>query len=392
MQEPWSNKHKRVTKASQGGVKFSLSNSFAQPTSQRELRGFTSDRGDHELLEMYDTHTLEYTANGGSLDLQNEIAKLYSSSISAENILVFPGAQIALQTAAVALAREHHSIVFTPGYQSTVMGPEHAGGKVTMIPLSAADEWRVPLDKVRRAIIPGETKYIVINEPYNPAGTLMKPEDQLQLVRIAEKYDVRIMSDEVYRLLEHDESDRLPAMADLYMKGISCVTMSKPWGACGVSIGWLAFQDLSIKQALTDVQYFGCACPSRSSEIQAMMTLRASDVILERNMKIIRHNLKLLDAFMVKFSDLFEWVRPKAGAVAFLKFNGPMTSEELGEELASVGIGIKPAYCFSKVVTDEIDYFRVGYGEVKMAAALECLESHVEKRAESWRAARGSRL
>lgn len=394
MMEPWSKKHKLVTKASQGGVKFSLSNSFAQPTSQRELRALTLERNDHGLLEDFDNHALDYTPNGGSLDLRCEIAKLYSSSsISADNILVFPGAQIALQTAAVALARDHHSIVFTPGYQSTVMGPSLAGGKVTMIPLSAIDGWRVPLDKVRRAIIPGETKYLVINEPYNPAGTLMTREDQRKLVEIAAAHDIRIMSDEVYRLLEHNGTkDRLPAMADLYVKGISCVTLSKPWGGCGVSIGWLAFQDLTIKQKLIDVQYFGCACPGRSSELQAIMTLRASDVILERNLKIIRHNLNLLDLFMDKYNDLFEWIRPKAGAVAFLKFKGPMTSEELGAELASVGISIKPAYCFSDVVTEEIDYFRVGYGEKKMAAALASLESHVERRAESWRAGTGSRL
>ena len=34
------------------------------------------------------------------------------------------------------------------------------------------------------------------------------------------------------------------------MRGISAVTMSKPWGGCGITIGWLAFQDLSIKQKL----------------------------------------------------------------------------------------------------------------------------------------------
>jgi hypothetical protein len=43
-------------------------------------------------------------------------------------------------------------------------------------------------------------------------------------------------------------------------------------------------------------------------------------------------------------SGLFEWVRPKAGAVAFIKFKGPLTSEQLGEALAAEGVSIKPAY------------------------------------------------
>jgi aspartate/methionine/tyrosine aminotransferase len=176
-------------------------------------------------------------------------------------------------------------------------------------------------------------------------------------------------------------------MADAYARGLSCVTLSKPWGACGVSIGWLAFQDLSIKQALVDAQYFGTACPSRASELQAIMVLRASDAILAKNMAIIRRNLGLLEAFMARYGDLFEWVRPKAGAIAFLRFRGPLSSSALGDALAAEGIGIKPAYCFTDVTTPEKDFFRVGYGEERMPAALEALASFVEAHKHEWRGA-----
>merc|ERR1740130_727296 len=128
---------------------------------------------------------------------------------------------------------------------------------------------------------------------------------------------------------------------------MSCVTLSKPWGACGVTIGWIALQDMELREKLVDVQYFGTACPSRASEIQAIMVLRSSDTILERNMRIILRNKSLLERFIADYSDLFEWVRPNAGAIAFVRFKGPLTSMELGDELAAVGISIKPAYCFA---------------------------------------------
>ena len=54
-------------------------------------------------------------------------------------------------------------------------------------------------------------------------------------------------------------------------------------------------------------------------------------------------------------------------------------------ELAAEGISIKPAYCFSDAVTDDIDYFRVGFGEEKMPAALEAFAAFVEKRKDAWR-------
>jgi len=384
--EPWSKKHKAMCRANQGGVSHSLSNSFAQPLSHAELINLTLARGDRELVDAFECHSLVYTPNGGSRDLREEIAKLYGPAIGADNILVFAGGQVALQTAAFALAKNCHSITFTPGYQSTVESPAHAGGKITQIRLRAENGWQIDPAEVRAAIR-NDTRYMVVNQPYNPAGTLMGPELQAELIALADAHDIRILSDEVYRLLEHDPRDRIPAMADAYPRGgISVVTMSKPWGGCGISIGWAACQDLSIKQRLVDVQYFGTACPSRASELQAIMVLRASNTILEKNLGIIRHNFCLLEKFMERYSDLFEWVPPNAGAIAFIKFKGPLTSEEFGNNLAEAGISVKPAYCFSDEVTEDIDFFRVGYGEEIMPSALNALVAFVERHQTAWRA------
>ena len=226
---------------------------------------------------------------------------------------------------------------------------------------------------------------MILNEPYNPAGTLMSPEVLSELKELAEMHNIVILCDEVYRLLEHEVETRLPAICDYYAKGISCVTLSKPWGGCGITIGWLACQDLDMKQKLVDVQYFGCACPSRASEIQAIMVLRASDAILEKNMRIIRHNKRMLEAFMERYSDLFEWVYPTAGAICCIKFNGPLSSAELGAKLVERGISFKPSYCFTDSVTPDIDYFRVGFGEEIMPRALEAFTSFVEEHEGAWR-------
>ena len=391
LSEPWSKKHKRVTRASAGGMPHNLSNSYAQPLTHMELVEYARERGDTSLINAFKDHRLVYTPNGGSLDLREEISRLYGPSITADNVIVFAGAQVALLTVAHALTNGHtHSIVFDPAYQSTQEAPLHAGSQVTRIALKAENGWQIDPKDVRNAVREN-TRYMVINEPWNPGGTLMSCETQAELVAIAEQHGIYICSDEVYRLLEHDPKDRLPAMADAYSRGISCVTLSKPWGACGVTIGWLAFQDASIKQRLIDVQYFGTACCSRASELQAIMVLRASDRILAKNMEIIRRNLRLLEGFMQRYSEWFEWVPPKAGAIAFIRFKGPWDSNELGQRLAEAGIGIKPAYCFTDVVTSANDFFRVGYGEDRMPKALEALTTFVEMHRDEWRATR-SRL
>ena len=378
--EPWSKRHKKVT----GGTPFSLSNSFAQPLESKELIELALARSDQELVELYHNHSLAYTPNGGSADLREEIAKFYGPNISAENIVVFTGGQVALQTAANALLdQDCHAIVFAPGYQSVQVAPAHAGSQVTTILLKPEENWQIDLSAVQAAI-QSNTKYIVINEPYNPTGSLMSHELQSQLIEVAEQNNILILSDEAYRFLEHDVNDRISAMADCYDKGLSVCTISKPWGGCGITIGWLALQDLELKKKLIDTQYFGTACPSRASEIQAIMTLRASDIILKKNLGIILHNLALLDAFFEAYTDLFEWVRPKAGAIGFVKFKGPFSAEELGEQLAKAGISIKPAYVFSKDSKDYDQYFRIGFGESIMPEALNALIGFVENHKTEW--------
>ena len=52
---------------------------------------------------------------------------------------------------------------------------------------------------------------------------------------------------------------------------------------------------------------------------------------------------------------------------------------------SQAGIGIKPAYCFTDVVTPATDYFRVGYGEASFPRSLEALAAFVHKHRQAWR-------
>jgi len=359
----------------------------------------TKARGDFSLLEEYNSHDLRYTPNGGSDDLKEAIAELYGPDISKDNVLVFPGGQVAIQVAAQAFCQKArlgkvHSIVFLPGYQSTVESPQWMGGDITKLWRTAANNWQIDLQQLKAAIR-CNTSYLIVNEPHNPSGIVMNQQLQTELIALCQEHNIAILSDEVYRLLEHSPETQIPAMADAYPQaGISCVSMSKPWGACGITIGWLVCANLDIIERLWDCQYFGTACTGRACEIQALMVLRASDKILEDRRTIIRNNKALLQSFIeVEYSEFFEWVRPNAGAIAFVKFKGPLNSLELGRLLAKRGISIKPSYCFvgnngeTKNPNQQNldDWFRIGFGERIMPQALEALKKVVEECKDEWR-------
>ena len=83
-------------------------------------------------------------------------------------------------------------------------------------------------------------------------------------------------------------------------------------------------------------------------------------------------------SFFKTYAEFFEWSRPKAGSVGFVKFKGPFSSEELGSQLAKAGISIKPAYVFADNTESFDQYFRIGFGESKMPQTLNALTKFVE--------------
>ena len=238
--EPWSKRHKAVTKNDREGLQYNLSNSFAQPTSQAELERFATERGDDELIAAYRDHPLGYTPNGGSQDCRMAVAGAIFDDCGADDILITAGGQVALQTVAFALLdKDSHAVVFTPSYQSCQECPLHAGAAVTKVRLTRENNWDIDIAALEDACR-FETKLILLNQPWNPAGTLMsreKLEDIIDVARRCGASGAWILADEIYRFLEHDSTNRLPTIADLYEKGVSIGALSKPFGAGGVEVG-----------------------------------------------------------------------------------------------------------------------------------------------------------
>ncbi len=357
--------------------------SSAEPLRHKELMAIAGRRGDLDLIEAFHDHSLGYAESGGSLDLRREIARLYGANISADNIVVFPGAQTGMTLTAQALLHAgDHTIVVTPSYQSIEEGARLAGSEVTRVALSPDDGWQPDLAAVAAAI-KANTRYLAFNDPHNPSGALMSLATRQALAALADAHDLLIFADEVYRLLELDPAERTPSMAEMSTKAMALGTLSKPWGAGGTGIGWVACQDPAICDKLRQAQHIYAVCFSRAGEIQAMMAIRSRDEIIARNMAIIRHNLDLLDRYFAANADLFEWVRPRAGGTGFVKFKGPLTGNELAARLLERGILVFPPSIFD---CEEAlgQYFRIGFSRTTMPAALDAFERFVDEQRVAW--------
>src|SRR5262245_55508424 len=276
---------------------------------------------DEESRTLWDGLSLGYTESTGLPILRREIATLYTG-VTPDDVLTFAGAEEGILVALSSLLGEgDHAIVTWPCYQSLEDIARGAGADVSRWELRESNRWKPDLDELRALIRPN-TRLIVVNFPNNPTGVLPDGQTWTEIIAIARQCGAWLFSDEVYRGLEYDPSDRLPTAVDLYERGLSLGVMSKAYALAGLRIGWIACRDAAMRKRMATRKDWTTICSSAPSEVLALMGLRARDRIVARNLDLVRGNLVLLDRFFARYGDRIHWVKPRAGCIAFPRLEG----------------------------------------------------------------------
>jgi aspartate/methionine/tyrosine aminotransferase len=322
----------------------------------------------------FKNHWLGYTESLGAPSLRREIAKIYET-IEAEHILVHAGAQEAITLYMQAVLQPgDHVIVHWPGYQSLYEIPKSLGADVTFWEAREENGWALDFDELKRIIRP-DTRLIVINTPHNPTGWLMSRAEQTALSLLCRERSILLFSDEVYRELEHDPQDRLPAACDLDPNFTSLGVMSKTYGLAGLRIGWIATRNADIYHKMAALKDYTTICNSAPSEFLAELALRHRQQLAARNLGIIQHNLSLLDNFFTRRADLFSWIRPKAGPIAFPKLLRGEIDEFCDKLVHESGVLLLPGSMYGY----HGGHFRLGFARQNMPAALEKLDQFLNQ-------------
>jgi aspartate/methionine/tyrosine aminotransferase len=315
---------------------------------------------------------LGYTESLGHPDLREAIATLYTG-IDPDQVLVHAGAEEAIfNLMNVVLDTGDHVVVHTPFYQSLGEVARSLGARVDHWQGQPGDGWRLELDRLASMLTPG-TRLVVVNVPHNPTGFLPDPSFWRALSDLSAQHGFLIFSDEVYRGLEYDAGDRLPSMAEVNPRAAALGVMSKTYGLAGLRIGWVVTQDRRLYRRLAAFKDYTTICSSGPSEFLAELALRHRDSIVRRNLGIIRGNLDRLDAFFERHRDRFQWIRPRAGSIAFpglLRGSVEAFCRELREE---AGVLLLPG----SVYGPGYDAVRIGFGRADLPRALQRLEAHL---------------
>ena len=315
---------------------------------------------------------LGYTESQGSPPLRAEICKLYET-IPPEDVLVHTGAQEAIFLFMFAAFQANdHVIVHSPGYQSLAEVARAAGCDVSLWHAREENHWALDLDELRR-LMQVNTKAIILNTPHNPTGYLMSRQDYDALHRFARENHLLLFSDEVYRESEYERQARLPAACDMGEHAISLGVTSKTYGLAGLRIGWVATKNRAIYEKMASLKDYTTICNSAPSEFLAEVALRNRHRLAERNLGIIKENLFVMDEFFSRHADVFSWVRPQAGSMAFPRYLGGDVEAFCDELVKRAGVLLLPG----SVYDDVQNYFRLGLGRKNLPQAVERLETFI---------------
>ena len=321
---------------------------------------------DDETAALWANLRLGYTEAPGHPLLRAEIATLYDT-IEADDVLVFAGAEEAIFCLSnVLLGPGDHAVVTWPGYQSLYQVGRAAGADVSLHELHEADGWTLDIERLIASLRLG-TRLVVVNAPHNPTGMLISPADWARLTGELADRGIHLLADEVYRFLEFDPADRLPAGADAFPRGVSLGVMSKSFAMAGLRIGWLASRDRGLLARCAAFKDYTTICSSAPAEILALIGLRARDIVLERSRRIVATNLDRLDSFFAEHGDRLSWVRPSGGSIGFPRLLDAEPVDDFATRLVQAeGVLLLPGSQFGF----DGNHFRIGFGREDLPQAL----------------------
>ena len=166
--------------------------------------------------------------------------------LTADDVILTSGCSMALEMCFRALANPGENILIPRpcwNYTTWIMGN---GIKVKFYNLDPTKDWEVNL-KHLESQIDGKTKGILVNNPSNPTGSVFSKQHIQKILRIAERYRVPIIADEVYERFVFPGVKYHP-MSSLSKNVpiLTCSGLTKRFLMPGIRLGWIIINDRNI--------------------------------------------------------------------------------------------------------------------------------------------------
>jgi aspartate aminotransferase len=135
--------------------------------------------------------------------------------------------------------------------------------KLVPVTLKVEDNFSLPSQREIEKKISKKTKAIVIINPSNPSGTILKPHEINLICALAKKYNLFIISDETYReIVFEDEPFTFLRMKNVSSHAIVVDSASKRFSCPGARIGCIASYNQEVMAGVLKIAQTRLSAPT----------------------------------------------------------------------------------------------------------------------------------
>lgn len=227
----------------------------------------------------------QYARMTGLPELTKAIAERFhkTSGMSYDperDIVVTCGATEAIVDCMISLIEPGDEVLmFEPFYDSYPAAVAMAGGVSKVVTLEAP-AFRIDEAAIRAAITP-KTRVMLVNSPHNPSGRILDDAERAIVARIANEFDLIVVSDEVYEELWYETRHRTlvlePGMRE---RTIVLGSLGKSFSFTGWKVGW-AIAPAPLAAAVRSAHQFASFCAATPLQVAAAAALAAPETYFD---------------------------------------------------------------------------------------------------------------
>ena len=284
---------------------------------------------------MKEGHT-KYTPAAGMMELRQAISKKLmtenSLDFSPNQIVVSAGAKHSLTNIFFSLLNPgDEAIIPVPAWLSYWEQVKLAGGIPVFIHTQKENEFKMTAEELEAAITPN-SKFVLMNSPGNPTGSVYTKEELNRIAEVCVKHDLMVISDEIYEKLIYDGAEHISIGSlnqDIFERTIVVNGFSKAFAMTGWRMGYAA-APLVIAKAMDDMQSQMTSNPTSFVQI-------ASIKALEGTMEPVTHMVTEYNKRRLKIVELLKEVpgldcpTPQGAFYVFPSIEGLIGKKALGE-------------------------------------------------------------
>jgi len=229
--------------------------------------------------EAVQLNRLRYSANAGLPMLRDAIARNFRAEYNipadpAKNIIVTVGGMEALfLSLACLIDNDDEVIIIAPYYVNYKQMVSMCGGKPVIVNTTQSSNYMPDSGEIEKAIT-DKTIAVIINTPSNPTGAVYDKKTLENIAFLARKYDLCVISDEVYRTLIYDDlkHESIVNLPDMQERTVVIDSFSKRFAMTGYRLGY-AIGPEKLVERMTKMQENVAACSPVASQYAGIAAL-----------------------------------------------------------------------------------------------------------------------